>query len=551
MTIQQIQLSANETNVVSGEQIPVTVTYDVENGDNTLTGVGFRIHFDSTKLQLGDINTDFSTGLFGTVAAIADDSDQDSDESTNRQINWQYVDFVGNWPNVELPLVLGTLNFTTLDNFSDTQLNVTFSETASGFTEEADSLSLTLDETPPSLPSLSINNVSLEEGNEDNTEFSFTVSLSEASTETVTVDYATADDSAIAGQDYIATNGTLTFEPGVREQTLIVQITGDTEVEEDENFSVNLSNASGATISENQGTATITNDDFAPEPTLSIDDISLAEGNDGNTNFTFTVSLSEASDETITVDYATEDDSAIAGQDYIANNGTLTFEPGETEQTISVLVEGDINFEADETFSVRLSNSSENAEIEDSEGIGTINNDDQELETIELFRFRNTTFSTGTYIFVGEAERDAILANPDFNQTFELDGVNPDGSVNPAFTASTQPGDDLEGFFRLSSLDNPGTFLFVGQGEYDAIFAEGSDQRDRWEPQGFDADGNDIPEFYLYGVGAGLGTPFNRFQNRANNTFLFAGPEETAAINSDPNFSAAFLDQGGAFESII
>ena len=551
MTIQQIQLSANETNVVSGEQIPVTVTYDVENGDNTLTGVGFRIHFDSTKLQLGDINTDFSTGLFGTVAAIADESDQDSDESTDQQINWQYVDFVGNWPNVELPLVLGTLNFTTLDNFSDTQLNVTFSETASGFTEEADSLSLTLDETPPSLPSLSINNVSLEEGNEDNTEFSFTVSLSEASTETVTVDYATADDSAIAGQDYIATNGTLTFEPGVREQTLIVQITGDTEVEEDENFSVNLSNASGATISENQGTATITNDDFAPEPTLSIDDISLAEGNDGNTNFTFTVSLSEASDETITVDYATEDDSAIAGQDYIANNGTLTFEPGETEQTISVLVEGDINFEADETFSVRLSNSSENAEIEDSEGIGTINNDDQELETIELFRFRNTTFSTGTYIFVGEAERDAILANPDFNQTFELDGVNPDGSVNPAFTASTQPGDDLEGFFRLSSLDNPGTFLFVGQGEYDAIFAEGSDQRDRWEPQGFDADGNDIPEFYLYGVGAGLGTPFNRFQNRANNTFLFAGPEETAAINSDPNFSAAFLDQGGAFESII
>ncbi|MDJ0532980.1 MAG: S8 family serine peptidase [Xenococcaceae cyanobacterium MO_207.B15] len=167
------------------------------------------------------------------------------------------------------------------------------------------------------------------------------------------------------------------------------------------------------------------------------------------------------------------------------------------------------------------------------------------LETIELFRFRNTTFETGTYVFVGAAERDAILDNPDFNQTFELEG---DG--NPAFVASTESGDDLEGFYRLSSLDNPGTFLFVGQGEYDAIFAEGSDQRDRWEKQGFDSDGTtDIPEFYLYGVGANVGTAFNRFQNRANNTFLYAGPQETEAINTNPDFSAAFFDQGGAFEA--
>ncbi len=166
------------------------------------------------------------------------------------------------------------------------------------------------------------------------------------------------------------------------------------------------------------------------------------------------------------------------------------------------------------------------------------------LETIELFRFRNTTFETGTYVFVGAAERDAILDNPDFNQTFELEG---DG--NPAFVASTESGDDLEGFYRLSSLDNPGTFLFVGQGEYDAIFAQDSDQRDRWERQGFDSEGNDIPEFYLYGVGANVGTAFNRFQNRANNTFLYAGPQETEAINSNPDFSAAFFDQGGAFEA--
>ncbi len=170
--------------------------------------------------------------------------------------------------------------------------------------------------------------------------------------------------------------------------------------------------------------------------------------------------------------------------------------------------------------------------------------------SIELFRFRNTTVSTGTYVFVGAEEGNTILNDPNLSGSFALDGVNSDGSsVNTAFVASTEPGENLEGFYRLSSLDNPGTFLFVGQQEYDAIFAQSSDQRDRWERQGFDTEGNDIPEFYLYGVGANLGTAFNRFQNRENNTFLFAGPDETAAINSDPNLSAAFLDQGGAFEA--
>ena len=94
--------------------------------------------------------------------------------------------------------------------------------------------------------------------------------------------------------------------------------------------------------------------------------------------------------------------------------------------------------------------------------------DDSNLQTIELFRFRNTTFDTGTYVFVGEQERDAILDNPDFNQTFELEG-----NGNPAFTASTTPGEDLIPFYRLASLDTPGTFLFVSTQEYQTIFAAG------------------------------------------------------------------------------
>ena len=178
----------------------------------------------------------------------------------------------------------------------------------------------------------------------------------------------------------------------------------------------------------------------------------------------------------------------------------------------------------------------------DGDGDGNGGGDDS---TIDLFRFRNTAFDSGTYLFVGAEERDSIQENPDFSETFTLEG---DG--NAAFTASLEDGEDLIPFYRLASLDIPGTYLFVSTGEYDAIFAEDSDQRDKWVQEGLDAEDNDIPEFYLLDGSADRGTEFNRFQNTQNGTFLYAGPEETAAIESDPNLSSLFTNQGVAFESL-
>jgi hypothetical protein len=172
-------------------------------------------------------------------------------------------------------------------------------------------------------------------------------------------------------------------------------------------------------------------------------------------------------------------------------------------------------------------------------------------ETIELFRFRNTSFESGTYVFVGAAEKDAILADEDLSNTFALDGQQEDGTVNPAFTASTTAvGDESIPFYRLKSLDVPGTFLFVSTEEYETIFAEDSDQRDKWEKEGLDGEGNDIAEFYLLDGSADRGVEFNRFQNNQNNTFLYAGPEETQTIENDPNLSSLFINQGIAFESL-
>lgn len=174
-----------------------------------------------------------------------------------------------------------------------------------------------------------------------------------------------------------------------------------------------------------------------------------------------------------------------------------------------------------------------------------------ELNTIELFRFRNTSFESGTYIFVGAEERDGIQNDPNLNRTFSLEGVQPDDSINPAFRASQQPGDDLVPFYRLASLDNPGTFLFVGTQEYNDIFAEDSDQRDKWLKEGLDTEDNDIPEFYLLDNSADRGIEFSRFRNIQNGTYLYAGPAETTDIENNPNLSDLFINEGVAFESLM
>ena len=203
---------------------------------------------------------------------------------------------------------------------------------------------------------------------------------------------------------------------------------------------------------------------------------------------------------------------------------------------------GNVTEGLDTVDSLEIGDRIEDAEV--IEGLDNLQQGEPET-TIDLFRFRNTSFDTGTYIFVGEAEKNSIQNNPDLNQTFELEG---DG--NAAFTASREQGDDLLPFYRIRSLDLEGTYSFVSTEEYDAIFDEDSEQKDKWVPEGLDADNNDIPEFYLYGAGVGKGVEFHRFQNNNNGTFLFAGPDETLAINNDPNLSETFTDQGVAFESL-
>ena len=214
----------------------------------------------------------------------------------------------------------------------------------------------------------------------------FTVTLSQASGPGVTVRYQTVDGTATAGSDYAKASGTLKFGAGIRKRTISVAVTDDKVVEEDETFAVTLRDATNATIVDGEGVGTIEDDDGVQPPpvvpTLRIDDATAAEGGG---SAVFTVTLSAASAQDVTVAYATSDVTARAGQDYTAATGTLTIAAGDTTGTIPVPLLNDDVVEEDETFTVTLSEAV-NATIADGEGVGTITDDDQAELTVAYDR---------------------------------------------------------------------------------------------------------------------------------------------------------------------
>jgi hypothetical protein len=224
------------------------------------------------------------------------------------------------------------------------------------------------------LPAISIADVSHSEGDSGTTLYAFTVSLSNASYQTVMVDYATADGTATAPADYLAVSGTtLAFLPGETSRQVNISSAGDLTFEADEQFFVNLDKANNALIADGQATGTIQNDDS--QPTISIANQSQNEGDSDTTEFGFAVTLSNPSDQSVTVHFNTTDGTATDTEDYLAATGTLTFMPGDTAKLISVSVNGDTRFESDESFTVNLDAPSA-AVILDGTALATIKNDD-------------------------------------------------------------------------------------------------------------------------------------------------------------------------------
>jgi hypothetical protein len=201
----------------------------------------------------------------------------------------------------------------------------------------------------------------------------------------VTISYAAFKglyDTAKPGINYVPTAGSIIIPAGETQGQIEVPILGNTTFEPKKTFSVKITSVENARVlmKQSQAVATITNDD--PVPTISIDDVTLAEGTrqgtvGTTTRFVFTVALSNPSFRKITVNYATANGTAtVADKDFQAKTGTLVINPGALTGKIVVLVNADVKVEEDETFFVNLSRPVY-ATIGRSQGLGTIVNDDE------------------------------------------------------------------------------------------------------------------------------------------------------------------------------
>ncbi len=161
----------------------------------------------------------------------------------------------------------------------------------------------------------------------------------------------------------------------------------------------------------------------ASTPALSINDVALAEGNGGGTNFVFNVTLSSAGSETITVDYATASGTATAGSDYQTTNGTLIFAPGEVSKTVTVLISGDAQVEPDEAFFVNLSNPA-NTTILKGVGQGTIINDDAAAGP--AIQFSQATYAAAEQL---GAITVTVIRSGDSSGAASVDYATSDGSA--------------------------------------------------------------------------------------------------------------------------
>ncbi len=228
---------------------------------------------------------------------------------------------------------------------------------------------------PPPAPSVSINDVSKAEGNAGTTAFTFTLTRSGDLTSSSIVSVSTGGGSALAPTDYASQSNILVaFAPNSPTATFTVNVNGDPNVEPDENFFVNVTSVTNATIGDGQGQGTIQNDD--PPPTISIDDVSKSEGNGGTTAYVFTLTRTGDLSVPSTISWSTADGSAAAPTDYGAVPSTqVTFIANQATAQVTVYVNGDTTVETDESFFVNLASVS-NATFGKSQGVGTIKNDD-------------------------------------------------------------------------------------------------------------------------------------------------------------------------------
>ncbi|HIF01721.1 MAG TPA: hypothetical protein EYQ63_33150 [Fuerstia sp.] len=453
--------------------------------------ISFNLHFDADQLTfVTQYNTpiEFAQGgnftegiavfpidtrLESDVTVQGDDGDADTETVVVASYSDNDSGVFPGWPNTPLDgspapqlagLELYVARFTVNAGFTGSTINFTANATGNVIGQAAEfgfqSTSLTLSTAPVVLPVVSISDAAAVNEGENSV---FNVTLNEASDSTVTVNYSTASgnppNGANSGTDFTGvTNQTVTFAPGDTSKTINIVTLDDALNEATEEFSVTLVGPAGATLGDAQGIGTI-NDDTPPLPSLSISDApAVTEGGDS----IFTVSLSAAAAGTVTVTYSTADGNgptgAIGGDDFVAqSNQTLTFNPGQTQQTVTVSTIDDVINEDTETFTGLLSTPN-GATLSVSQATGTINDNDDPvvLPTLSISDAPTVT-EGGDSVFTV-----TLSANPSSPVTVNF-ATSPTGP-NPAtsgsdFTANNgtltfNPGASLTQQIQVVTIDD-------------------------------------------------------------------------------------------------
>lgn len=209
-------------------------------------------------------------------------------------------------------------------------------------------------------PSVIVDDVARFEGNSEPVLVNFPVRMNTTSGDAVSIEWSTANGTASGGVscgpnvDFVQDDGVTTLAPGALQGTISVLVCGDTLVESDETFTVNLTRVVNGVPARGAVTGTILDDDDVPS--ISVLAARVAEPTSGTAPANFLVRLSRSSASDVRFDFATQDMSAVAGLDYVASSGTVTVPAGSIEAMLAVSVLADAAVEPTEQFRVLLSN---------------------------------------------------------------------------------------------------------------------------------------------------------------------------------------------------
>jgi len=257
----QIVTAVPDVTLVSpGDAVSVAVTYETADPvDETLAGLGLRLHYDSAQLQFNGLTAVLEDDFMAADVPQPDVTDADGNAETGTFVLVGWFSIAGNWPGEDsTPALLYEAEFTATEAFAGpTTVGFSASSLASGYA---------LDARPATIESidqyqLSIADASVTEGNDGGVELVFPVTLSGASDLPVSVAYETRNGSAVAGEDYVDTTGTLTIPTGQTSGTIIVPVIGDDVSEPEEALIVVLSGPTNAVIARAEATGTIHDDD--------------------------------------------------------------------------------------------------------------------------------------------------------------------------------------------------------------------------------------------------------------------------------------------------